>query len=417
MLTTVLLLLFFRFPIQETLSGKVEIYNSGAPVAIKAKVNGQLNLHVSDEDDIEKGELLGYYNWDITPEVGALLEHLAQVNLNLSDQKNKQSLTEILEELKSSNVPYLQGEISSVLAAYNLFAMSEERESFRSYVNSEKSRIANLENNQSQSRQVLNTRERQLSLLREHIQADKELLDKGILSPREYELKKRSYDQEIIDIKEKALSITAINNDIKGIEASIELGRHNLALNEIANYKSLLLAIDAYKKAYYVLKEEKEIISPISGKGHFADLLKFTNTPQIGEEIITIMPESKSTPSFTRIILDANSVGRVKKGNQVIISLDAYPIEQYGVVNATVDEIEELAQLDSYVYSLVLDHGLTTSYNRRLTPLVQLTGQGNILIGRTNIFQIIKNEILATRSRMALDQPSGMAPSTTAQQF
>ena len=41
-LSALLILLLFKFPIQESLSGEVQIFHDGVPLSVDAKMNGEL---------------------------------------------------------------------------------------------------------------------------------------------------------------------------------------------------------------------------------------------------------------------------------------------------------------------------------------------------------------------------------------
>ena len=401
-LFAILSVLLFKFPIQETLEGEVEIYHSGAPLFVKAEMSTDLNLFIKDQDEVEKGALLGYYNWDISAEEEELLNTLSSFDFNkTSDSFYK--LSSILSEFQGTRIPYLQGEISSIKAAFNLFKSSTEKSSFKNYENAEKARIRSLVKNQELGRTLLASQAKQLELLKEHMEADQKLLERGIISQREYELNKRKYEQEVFNIEEGEISISSMNENIKGIESSIELGKYNLALSELDNFKGLIQSLDAFKKVYFTLKEEKEIIAPKSGKVHFADLMKFTNIPEKGDDILTIVPTKQEVDVLSRVILGAESIGRINEGNRVMISLDAYPMERFGVLFGEIQKKADINQGNRYIYPIRLKDGFMTSYNHKIDPLAELTGKGIILIEKTNIFNIIKNEIMATKSRLSLD--------------
>jgi hypothetical protein len=121
---------------------------------------------------------------------------------------------------------------------------------------------------------------------------------------------------------------------------------------------------------------------------------------QSGEEILTINPTDQTQESLARIITGPESIGRVKIGDRVMISLEAYPVEQYGVLYAQIANTRDIPQGEGYIFDLSLKNGLETSFKKDLKPLSSLTGMGNIMINRTNIYEIVKDQIMATKTRL-----------------
>ena len=100
---------------------------------------------------------------------------------------------------------------------------------------------------------------------------------------------------------------------------------------------------------------------------------------------------------MVRIKTGSRGIGRVKKGDRVMIFLDQYPIHKYGVIYANIRTRRLLPDENKYIFELSLQSGLTTSYNITLEPQLQLKGQGHILLNRSNIFQLIVEEFKAKK--------------------
>lgn len=395
LLIGILLMCLFWFPLQERVLGKVEIYHKGAPIQMKAKTNGQLNLFITDESVISKNQILGWYDWNVSPEEVSALESLSIYNYD--KRKGSDELLELLAPLKNKGISQLQGEISAIYSTYDLYNNTVQQSTFDSYVSSQEKRIGNIEQNKSLNRSVLDRKLNQTSLIRDHIKSDSTLLEQGILSLRDFQIRRQKYLDDLIKIEEESLSLGAADETILSIQSSIELGKYNLALVSIEQYKNLITAIENFKKTYFNIKEEKAILAPISGKVSFADILNFSETVAPGDIMLTIEPSSSESKSIARIITGPRSSGRIREGNRVMIKLDAYPIEQFGVVYGTISSKKDIPEGDRYIYNLALEDGLKTTYDDYIPLQPQLTGEGTILINRTNIFEIIKNEILARR--------------------
>ena len=306
----------------------------------------------------------------------------------------------MLADIAVKEIPFIQGELSSVASSLNLYENSTEKNTFSAFERAQRKRILNLEKNKILNNSLLTSKQQQLEIVLGHIEKDKELLDSGYLSSREYELNKREYQKEVIEIQENALVLGQIDDEIQNLISTIEMGKYNLMLVEMENYRNLLNSLESLKKIYFKIKEEKEIIAPVSGTVFFSDRLNFSRVIQVGNEILTIKPDQNIHESIARIVTGPESLGRIQMNDRVMITLDAYPIQHYGVIYAKIGNKREISDDNRYIFDLNMMNGLTTSYQKEISPLAEMKGMGDILINRTNIYEVIKSQILATRTRM-----------------
>jgi len=387
----------FLFPIQENLFGKVEIYFEGVPIKIKAKMGGDINLLVEDGSEVNDNELIGFYNWKITESDYKYLDSLAKYYFDSNSPSSLAHLSHLLQNLKSSDIPYLQGEISAIITSLEVYNSITNHESFDLYIESQKRRIESIKKNKLINQSVLESKLNQIDIIKGHISSDSLLLDEGVLSQREYEIRKRNYSKELIELEESTLTLGSADENIQGIQSAIQLGKHEIGLTNLDMYKNLLIAHENYKKVFYSLNQEKRILSPISGIIFYSDVLNFSTNLEVGTEILLVKPNNSNSESIARIITGSKNTGRVKDGNKVLIMLDEFPMDKYGVIYGTVKSRREISENNKYIFDLNLSEGLKTSYDIVLDPQTQLTGKGSILLNRTNIFWLIYNEIIAQR--------------------
>ena len=181
-LAVILITLLFKFPIQETLEGKVQIFHNGVPLSINAKTNGHLNLYITDQEKIVEDEVIGFYNWKVTQDQIATLEKLAKFDYNNDDPYSSLNLRTLISSVDRQTIPFIQGEISAISTALKIYERAKEQDGFSKFESSQNQRISSIEKNQSINQAVIKSREEQLSVLFDHIASDKELYEKGIMS-------------------------------------------------------------------------------------------------------------------------------------------------------------------------------------------------------------------------------------------
>lgn len=394
----------FYFPIQEKLQGEVEISYQGIPMKIKCKQNGELNLFVNNGEKVSENQLLGLHNWDILYAEYVDLKELSKVYLDDKDSGSIQNLQRSLEIFRAKDIAFLQGEISAISSALELYQNSDPGRALQSFVAAQNERIKRLKNNKNISSSINENREIQNEMARQHIASDSLLLAEGIISTREFESNKRKYMEELLRIDEGALSIENAEESIQGISAAIEMEKHKMTLVNLELYKNLVNSLQDYKKVFFQILEEKKIEASVAGNVYYADALNFSKNVSQGVDILTIKPINQKSKRLARIKTGSENIGRVKRGDRVMILLDQYPIGKYGVIYANVRTRRLLPEENQYIFGLQLDKGLTTSYNIKIPPQPLLKGKGRILLNRSNIFQLIVEEFNARKEVLMAGQ-------------
>lgn len=97
----------------------------------------------------------------------------------------------------------------------------------------------------------------------------------------------------------------------------------------LAALSRLRAALDAWKKTHL-------LTAPIAGKAVFnASFSGARQYVRLGEQIMTIVPDSVKT-LVGRASLPAAGSGKVKPGQKVLIKLDSYPYQEFGVLEGRV---------------------------------------------------------------------------------
>ncbi len=177
------------------------------------------------------------------------------------------------------------------------------------------------------------------------------------------------------------------------IKTVIQAGR----FSRLSLYKSLVNSLQDYKKGFFQILEEKKIEASVAGTVYYADALNFSRNVSQGVDILTIKPINQKSKRLARIKTGSENIGRVKRGDRIMIFLDQYPIDKYGVIYANVRTRRLLPEENQYIFGLQLVKGLTTSYDIKIPPQPQLKGKGRILLDRSNIFQLIVEEFNARK--------------------
>ena len=90
-----------------------------------------------------------------------------------------------------------------------------------------------------------------------------------------------------------------------------------------------------------------------------------------------------------KAFLPVAGAGKAKSGQEVNIKLDSYSAERYGILRGQVSAISPIPLDGSYVLSVELENGLTTTHKKNLTFKAEMHGQAEIITEDIRLFQRI----------------------------
>lgn len=128
--------------------------------------------------------------------------------------------------------------------------------------------------------------------------------------------------------------------------------------------------------------------SPLNGKLTFLKSWNTNRYVNIGEIMFIIMP-----PNIQQLEIKAQlpiyKYGKIKIGQKVLIKLNQYPYEEFGMLKARVEKLANVTLDSTYTVQLKLENGLLTTRNHVITVSPEITGTADIITNDKNIIQRI----------------------------
>jgi multidrug resistance efflux pump len=119
------------------------------------------------------------------------------------------------------------------------------------------------------------------------------------------------------------------------------------------------------------------ITSPSDGKLSFLKNLTENQMIRVGDTLFVVLPQNQ--PIVALSIVSAQSFGKVKVGQKVIIKLVNYPFEEYGSLSGNIEEIEPTPIGSHYRVKIKLEKGLVTNYDKTLPFQTEMQGSLEII--------------------------------------
>jgi len=177
--------------------------------------------------------------------------------------------------------------------------------------------------------------------------------------------------QELRDIRSKLVSKQM---NIPQYESSI-LSNENLQISKqkeideldhnIGQQKIIFLQSINTLKSLVSEWERKYIIkAATSGRIVFLIPLQENQFLQNGKVVGFVNPTS--TKFYAQVTLPQNNFGKINLGQKVQLRFDAYPFEEFGIVEGKLQYISKVPSDSGYLCNIELPNGLVTNYKRQL---------------------------------------------------
>jgi len=125
--------------------------------------------------------------------------------------------------------------------------------------------------------------------------------------------------------------------------------------------------------------------TPIDGKIAIAENIKQNDYLRAGTVLGYVLPTNDKY--FLETNLPQNNFGKLDTGLHVQIRLDAYPYEEWGFLNGTINYISSVPVGNGFVATIKLDNGLVTNNQKKLTYRNGLRAQAVIITKDIRLLQ------------------------------
>lgn len=121
------------------------------------------------------------------------------------------------------------------------------------------------------------------------------------------------------------------------------------------------------------------VISSTDGVASFQQFFGENQFVKVGEPILSILPRNKEQ-LVGRMSVPTTNSGKIIPGEKVLIKLDNYRFQEYGIIEGKVQNISLIPDdKGNYYVDVILPKGLKTSYNKTLVFDKELRGSAEIV--------------------------------------
>ncbi|MDH6252198.1 multidrug resistance efflux pump [Chryseobacterium sp. H1D6B] len=216
-------------------------------------------------------------------------------------------------------------------------------------------------------------------LTKKNYQRYQELFNQGVIASMELENEKIKYLQAQQNLENITISLSQMEESISNLNKTKSGTAINTEKDKI-NYSSQTLQLfEQLRKSLKQWEQNYLVISSTEGVASFQQFFGENQFIKTGDAILSILPKNKENIVGRMSVPAANS-GKIATGEKVLIKLDNYRFQEYGIVEGRVQNISlSPDEKGNYYVDVILPKGLKTSYNKTLTFDKELRGNAEIV--------------------------------------
>jgi len=216
-------------------------------------------------------------------------------------------------------------------------------------------------------------------LTRKSYQRSQDLFNQGVISAVELENEKIKFIQEQQNLENINISLSQMEEGISNLNKTKSGTAISTEKDKITYSSQTLQLFEQLRKALKQWEQNYLIVSSTDGVASFQQFFGENQFVKTGDAILTILPENKEQLVGRMSVPSVNS-GKVKTGEKVLIKLDNYRFQEYGIIEGRVQNISMSPDdKGNYYVDVTLPKGLRTSYNKTLPFDKELRGNAEIV--------------------------------------
>ena len=369
-----ILMMSYLIKYPDFIPAPIVVTSQNPPEKIQARINSKIEkIFIKDQKLVKKDEILM-----VLQSSGNYLDILKLKKI--IDFTNSKNISKFpIAETSSFKLGELQSDYNSFAKAfreeqlfYRLKPYSPENLAANQSISEYKSRIET-------TKQQFKLEKAKFDLTKTNFQRSQNLFNQGVISKMELENEKIKYLQAEQSLKNLSISLSQLEEGINNVSKTKSGVLINNEKDRINYSSQTIQLLEQLRKSLTQWEQNYLLVSSTYGTVSFQQFYGENQFIKAGDAIVSIIPKDKMAVVGRMFIPTTNS-GKVAKGQKVLIKLDNYRYQEYGIIEGRVQNIS-LTPDDNgnYYVDVILPKGLKTSYNKILPFDKELKGNAEIV--------------------------------------
>ena len=310
-----------------------------APKSVIAKQQGKLvTILVKDKQTVKKNQPLAFLESAANHrDVISVLQNLIYIRNEI--QKNKYNKDILSPE--NRDLGELQSAYQSFYQSYILFLNTQEGGHYlkqKYFLKNDLTEINKLKENIIAQKKI---RELELINSKQQYTAYKKLMSKSVISVNEFKEQENKYLSSQHPVQESEAELLNNNSAYLSKEKEI-LELDNIISDQKAKFIQALNAIISETETWIM---KYVLTSPVQGTVAFAGIIQENQNVSPSEEIFIINPGNSTF--FGKVYIPQYNMGKIQIGQNVLVKMQSFPFEQYGMIRGRLSYLSDVALKDS----------------------------------------------------------------------
>ncbi len=219
------------------------------------------------------------------------------------------------------------------------------------------------------------------------------LQQRGVISPQELENEKLKLLEVQRSLKNTQITLAQLDEAIVNFRKT----KTGAAINTVKDQATFsTAAVQLFEKLRKSIRQWKRTYLLYSATDGTLSFLKFLGEKQFvknGTNLFSILPDSRQV-IIGQMLIGPQNQGKLKPEQKVLIKLDNFKYQEYGVVKGLVKSISLTPDKENkYYVEVTLPNGLKSSYNKNIAFDKELSGNASIVTEELTIVQRIFNQL------------------------
>ncbi|KPE49981.1 HlyD family secretion protein [Chryseobacterium indologenes] len=369
-----ILLMSYIIKYPEFVPAPIVVTSQNPPEKIEARTSSKIEkIFIKDHQEVKKNEIL----------------MVMQSTANYKDVLELKKLIDSINPGQVLSFPIAQAsrfKLGELQGDYNNFAKAFQDEEL--FTRLQPYAPENIAANQSLSeyrvrmvttKQQKNLEQAKYELTKKNYQRSQELFNQGVISSMELENEKIKYIQAQQNLENITISLSQMEEGISNLNKTKSGTAINTEKDRITYSSQTLQLFEQLRKSLKQWEQTYLVTSSTDGVASFQQFFGENQFVKTGEPILSILPANKEKLVGRMSVPTVNS-GKIIPGEKVLIKLDNYRFQEYGIVEGKVQNISLIPDdKGNYYVDVVLPKGLKTSYNKTLVFDKELRGNAEIV--------------------------------------
>jgi len=382
-LVIMLLVLSWVIKYPDVVQGKLTLTTEHPPSRLVCQANGYIaSLLVENDILVAEGEVIAEIKSPVSK------QSIDELNKILNGVDQRVIITQ-LQNLKGLGI--LQSDVNLLINSLIEYQDLLANPYYTSSIKNLSDQIKQNKQLASITKQEIDLFESEIANAREKFEADSKLFEEQVIAKYTYYQNQTEYlakEQQMINTRKLYVQqqITSSN---------YEKQRIDLEKNYQDQKRQLETAIDNTKNAIATAitnwRQSFVLTAPSSGRLTYLSNLSEQQYVQTGQNLFAIIPKDEAVIGIIQITDQA--FGKVKLHQKVRMKFDNYPFQEFGQLVGKIDDVSRIPSKDGYYVRVVLENGLTTTYEKEIEYKPEMTGIAEVVTDDLRLIQRIFSNV------------------------